>query len=116
MTYPNPKNIIHVTTSDITAGRTRHVTQEEIAAIQEVKGYKTGMVEITNGSTSKAITGLALSGTPSFINVTIVRPTSGSPLVFASVSMNTVTSDGFTAEFSSSIPSAGYYLSYILKV
>lgn len=116
MSYPNPKNIVHVTNADIADGRTKHVTQAEIGVIQDVSGFKAGMVVVSSGATSLTVTGLALTGTPTFLNVSLIRPASNSPLVFASVSMDTVTTNGFTADFSSSVPQAGYYLSYILKV
>lgn len=122
MTYPNPKNIVHVTNDDIIEGRTQHVTINELkiinalSAVVEAARWYSDSLPISANATDMTVSGLDFIDTPVFLNVSVIRPNNTSPQIFASTTMDTITSGGFDVDFSDAIPTSGYYLSYIVKV
>ena len=65
MSEPNPKNIVHVTASDISNGRTKHVTDAEIV---DIAGNKTaiGTISFQNSTIVSSAT-----ATGTFLTLTI---------------------------------------------
>lgn len=73
-----------------------------------------GSVAIGNGTDSVEVTGLALTSVPSYVLLTVRKPSAGDYNFTAVVLHDTVTTDGFTAELPGSTDKAGYKLDYML--
>ena len=43
----SPKNVVHLSNADVTAGRTKHVTLAEIAALQSILGSGTSDITLS---------------------------------------------------------------------
>lgn len=75
-------------------------------------GSVSGVVSITNGSASVTVSGAGWAFTPTTVVAVVLKPAGGFN-IYATIDESTITSDGFTAILSGSVPAAGYSLSYI---
>jgi hypothetical protein len=69
----------------------------------------------TDATSVAVVFSSALSGVP-FVQATVLMPTVGGDVIFASVIEDTITAAGFTAALSGPVPGAGYKLSYRAEV
>ena len=70
-----------------------------------------GSVPVAAGLDTLAVTGLALPFTPTGVTVALQKPGSNSDNISATV-YGVLTADGFSVEFGSTVPTAGYVLHY----
>ena len=69
-------------------------------------------VAIDAAATSVAVTfATPMTGTP-FVQCTVLKPSSGGDVIFATVREDTINATGFTADLSGPTPGSGYKLSY----
>jgi len=73
-----------------------------------------GMVALTPSQDYFTLSGAAFGFVPTVMVCVVVKPTDVSDNIFVILRDATLTADGFTVDFSSDIPSAGYKLSYMV--
>lgn len=73
-----------------------------------------GMVALTPGQDFFTLAGAGWSFVPTAMVCIVVKPTAGDDNFFATLRDGTLTADGFTVDFQSAIPGAGYFLSYFV--
>lgn len=78
-------------------------------------GSANGIVSLTTGVTSHSLTGLSLTGVPSYVGFNVIKPNQAAPFVGCSPRYDSLTASGAVVEFEVAIPDTGYYLSYSLK-
>jgi len=73
-----------------------------------------GSVGLTAGQDYYTLTGMAFGFVPTSVVVTVAKPNPNASNIFATVRDGTLTADGFTVDFSTAIPGAGYRLEYVV--
>lgn len=73
-----------------------------------------GSINLTIGQDYYDLTGAGFWFSPQIAVITIVKPTPTSANLFVVLRDGTLTTDGFTVDFSSPIPSTGYKLNYVV--
>ena len=73
-----------------------------------------GSINMTIGQDYYDFTGAGFWFTPQVGVITLVKPTPTSSNLFVVLRDGTLTSDGFTVDFSSPIPTTGYKLNYVV--
>lgn len=73
--------------------------------------FKCGFIEITTGVLELDLTGLGIPFIPAVVQVSVASPSTEADLISAYV-VGASTADGFTVQFSSTIPAAGYILNW----
>ena len=73
-----------------------------------------GSINLTIGQDYYNLTGAGFWFSPQIAVITLVKPTPTSSNLFVVLRDGTLTVDGFTVDFSSSIPSTGYKLNYVV--
>lgn len=73
-----------------------------------------GSINLTMGLDYYQLTGAGFWFSPQVAVVTLVKPTPTSPNLFTVLRDGTLSTDGFTVDFSSSIPTTGYKLNYVV--
>lgn len=73
-----------------------------------------GSIGLTIGQDYYDFTGAGFWFTPQVGVITLVKPTPTSSNLFVVLRDGTLTSDGFVVDFSSSIPTTGYKLNYVV--
>ena len=69
---------------------------------------------LTDGIDFYTLTGAALGFVPVAFVAIVVKPSASDDNVFATLRAGTLTVDGFTVDFSTTIPKVGYQLSYVI--
>lgn len=111
----------NVALSSAADGQALHGTdgsQSGFAAFQSgsgslIQGAIAGTSTISSGVDFVTVSGLGLSYTPSFIIVTMRKATGGLNL-FAIVRGDSISTDGFTADFNAATDSTSYHLDYLI--
>lgn len=73
-----------------------------------------GSIALTIGQDYYDLTGAGFWFSPQVAVITLVKPTPTSSNLFVVLRDGTLTSDGFTVDFSSSVPTTGYKLNYVV--
>lgn len=73
-----------------------------------------GTVGLTASQDYFQLTGAAFGFIPTSVVVTVVKPGAMDSNIFATVRDGTLSADGFTVDFSATIPGAGYELNYVV--
>lgn len=73
-----------------------------------------GKTSIPEGAEMLEVSLLDLGYTPDSIVTSVIKPDESSANIFATVREDDITSTGFSVDFSSPIPSSGYFLSYFI--
>lgn len=87
-------------------------SQSIVGAAETVAGPSgsTGLVNISSGVTTHTVSSLEWASTPIVVEATVVAPNGGVPVFVTKV--DTITTTGFIAYFSSQVPASGYKLFY----
>lgn len=73
-----------------------------------------GSINLTIGQDYYSLTGAGFWFSPQVAVITLVKPTPTSSNLFVVLRDGTLTTDGFTVDFSSPIPTTGYKLNYVV--
>jgi hypothetical protein len=73
-----------------------------------------GVVALTVGQDYYTLTGAAFGFIPTTVVVTVAKPGAPGSNIFATLRDGTLSADGFTVDFSTDIPGAGYELNYVV--